>query len=62
MIEVNHDMCDLCGTCVSVCPENAIEMFEQYLKIDKQVCTACRKCIRICPVQALTMDNEEDQT
>jgi len=60
MIKWNKKLCDLCGICVSVCPENAIEMFANYLEIDRNQCTICRKCVKICPVKALS-DEEEDE-
>ena len=59
MIRINPDKCYLCGTCVSVCPVDAIEMFEKYLKIDAEKCTACEKCVKICPVRALSMNRED---
>ncbi len=38
------------GTCVTVCPFNAIKMKEEGLPIiDTNKCRACQKCIKICP-------------
>ena len=54
-IKINADRCDLCGTCVGVCPENVISLSRTELSIDHDGCTRCRKCIWICPVSALEM-------
>jgi len=53
MILIDREKCDLCGTCVSVCPEDCIELAETYLQINDEVCTKCELCVRICPVRAL---------
>lgn len=53
MILIKKDMCDFCGTCVSVCPVDAIELYEARLKIDVAVCTNCNKCVIVCPLRVL---------
>jgi ferredoxin len=54
-IQINTNICDLCGTCVGICPENIITMTMHNLIIDHDQCTRCKKCIWICPVHALNM-------
>ncbi|MFZ0391284.1 MAG: 4Fe-4S binding protein [Calditrichia bacterium] len=54
-VEINPSKCDLCGTCVGICPENVIAMSVDKLTIDHSGCTRCHKCIWICPVRALEM-------
>ena len=49
------ELCDLCGTCVGVCPENVIRMSTYQLSIDHDSCTRCSKCIWVCPVRALEL-------
>lgn len=47
--------CCGCGTCVSMCPKNAISMvlndngFYEY-KIDYNICVGCRLCVSVCPM------------
>jgi ferredoxin len=53
MIRLKKNMCDFCGICVGICPENCIELKEMELAIDRQVCTSCLKCTWVCPLQAL---------
>lgn len=38
-----------CGTCVNVCPFDAIHIVDGVAVVDKDKCTACRKCVEICP-------------
>ena len=49
--------CDFCGTCVAVCPHDAIILAETTLEIITEKCTNCQKCVTICPVNALQIGN-----
>ena len=53
MIRVDEDTCDFCGTCVAVCPVDAIEVLESEVIIDESTCTGCSYCIFVCPRGAL---------
>ena len=59
MIGVINDKCDFCGTCVAVCPHDAIELYEAHLKIDREKCTICLNCVDICPFKSLEACNEK---
>ena len=48
LIEILPNKCDFCGTCVGVCPEDAIELKEAEIKIDENLCTNCSKCVWVC--------------
>ncbi len=58
------EKCIACGTCVSFCPEAAIEVKKQkssgkkIAKIDFDFCKGCGVCARICPVKAIMMTNK----
>lgn len=56
MIEIVEDLCDLCGTCVAVCPHLALELFETRLVIDEEKCTGCLLCRDVCPMHAILED------
>ena len=45
--------CIACGTCVSQCPEGALELTAQGIVIDRQVCRNCSVCAEACPTAAL---------
>jgi Fe-S-cluster-containing hydrogenase component 2 len=54
MIRVENSKCDLCGTCVGVCPVDCITLKEHELIVDHEICINCENCITICPVRALS--------
>lgn len=56
-ISYRRDLCDFCGTCVAVCPHDAIELSENDLQITEK-CTQCMNCVYICPVRALEGSDE----
>jgi len=54
MPKINTNICDLCGTCVGVCPSAALLLNTSELSVDENRCTHCGTCIPICPVAALS--------
>ncbi len=47
-------VCTQCGTCIEVCPENAIHKNELGASIvDKSKCTNCGTCVSACPVHVI---------
>ncbi|MEJ2636407.1 MAG: 4Fe-4S binding protein [Calditrichia bacterium] len=56
MILIDEQKCDLCGTCVGVCPENVMGLSITRLTIDHEGCTLCSKCVWVCPVRALELE------
>lgn len=53
MIQIDHTRCDTCGTCVGVCPNDALTIALDRLAFDAGVCIDCRACVVVCPVDAL---------
>jgi pyruvate formate lyase activating enzyme len=53
--EIVHrdSLCNQCGLCISVCPENAISIREKALSIDREKCTNCGNCLDVCLPGAL---------
>ncbi len=49
-IKIDSETCDFCGTCVGVCPADAIELKESTILIDEEKCTQCQSCVDICPL------------
>lgn len=47
--------CIGCSTCVSVCPEKALELTEGGMAIDREKCTGCGKCAEECPSTAMEL-------
>ena len=56
---VERGLCTGCGTCVSMCPSQAIDMIldsklQIYVpKIERAKCTGCGLCIKVCPGHAV---------
>lgn len=53
MIQAKEGVCDFCGACIAVCPQDCIEMGDSYIHIDDQLCSQCLLCIQVCPIEAL---------
>ena len=53
-VEVDYNLCDLCGACVKVCPTEAFKIEKQFL-YSKERCFGCGICPSVCHVDALTM-------
>jgi len=54
-IIIDSDRCDLCGTCVGVCPEDAIILSEYSIATDDLKCTGCGLCAAVCPIAVLEL-------
>ncbi len=52
-MQVNQSLCDVCGTCASVCPVSAIRIKEFEVVIDNDKCIQCLKCKKVCPLEAI---------
>ncbi len=56
-------LCNGCGTCYSVCPQNAISIKENeklgilFAEIDMAKCTDCGDCVSVCPATEATINN-----
>jgi MinD superfamily P-loop ATPase len=53
MIVFHEDICDHCGACVSVCPQDAIVLYESKIQLVLERCDDCRRCHIVCPVRAV---------
>jgi Fe-S-cluster-containing hydrogenase component 2 len=59
LIDIEPNKCDFCGCCVGVCPEDAIELKENEIKIIEEKCTNCSKCVWSCPIEVLKFNKEK---
>lgn len=54
---VNKQKCVGCGTCVNMCPVEAISFDEDgKAQIDKNICIKCGTCEAVCPVNAIKIE------
>ena len=56
---VGSGKCDLCGTCVSVCPIGAIELTGEGPVWIKERCVMCMACVHRCPEEAINIGRSE---
>lgn len=47
--------CIGCGTCVSVCPQGALQLTPDGIRPTSEACVLCGACAEACPTTALTM-------
>jgi ferredoxin len=59
--KINNAACDRCGTCISVCPANALLLLSASLEVDHDRCTGCGRCVKICPFGALSLTGEAEE-
>jgi len=50
-----RDRCEMCGTCVAVCPQKVHSVNEQAHIINWDECIACGRCVEHCPYSALAI-------
>lgn len=46
---IDGHICDFCGTCVAVCPTDAIDLKESVVSVNRERCIGCGSCSDICP-------------
>jgi ferredoxin len=55
--KINAELCTGCGTCVDICPVEAISLDNDKAAIDGDACVDCGTCVDECPVEAISMDD-----
>jgi len=58
MVTVDVRRCAYCGSCVSVCPVNALDLQETRLVVSEE-CIECNLCLSACPMGALSPAGEQ---
>ena len=53
-VKVDSEKCDACGSCVEVCPVEAIELKGKAV-INAEECIDCGTCVDECPNEAITL-------
>ena len=58
---VDEDLCTSCGTCVKLCPYNAIRKDDQGIaRVNDVLCKGCGVCAASCPEKAIDMRHFSD--
>ncbi len=63
---VNEDFCSGCGTCISVCPYQAIDLIKledgkSRAKVNEALCMGCGSCAATCPSGAMQQKGFKDE-
>ncbi len=54
---INQKQCVACGSCIKVCPRNAIKIDRgMYAQIDMDKCVGCGLCKRECPASVIEIE------
>lgn len=53
-VKIDKDKCTACGSCVDVCPVDAITI-ENIAVVDEDTCIDCGTCVGECPVEAIEL-------
>jgi ferredoxin len=51
---INQELCELCGTCVEICPFNALAL-NGGVKLNWEKCMGCGVCVDHCPTNAIEL-------
>jgi len=58
---INEEMCTGCGTCIKLCPYNAIQKDERGIaRVNDVLCKGCGLCAASCPEKAISMRHFSD--
>ena len=53
---IDHTRCTGCGSCVLLCPEDALALQDgRAVLVDPQACSYCIACEDICPADAIAL-------
>lgn len=58
-VTYRYTSCKRCGTCVKVCPVQAVSLEDDGVHIDRAKCTLCEECIRSCVPEALKLSGKK---
>jgi ferredoxin len=59
--DVESDLCSGCGTCVEICPMEAITLIDDISSIQQKRCIGCGNCVAKCPSEAIKLYKRERQ-
>ncbi|MHA1650585.1 MAG: hydrogenase iron-sulfur subunit [Candidatus Helarchaeota archaeon] len=54
---INPNKCNNCGSCIEICPYNAIEWMNARILINSLACVGCGACVPECPQNALDLNH-----
>ncbi|MBW2646452.1 MAG: electron transfer flavoprotein subunit alpha [Deltaproteobacteria bacterium] len=61
MILFDPEKCTGCGSCLDICPTDAIELIDEKAVINEDECQLCGSCEAACETGAITIESEESE-
>jgi pyruvate formate lyase activating enzyme len=58
-VTYRYTSCKRCGTCVKVCPAQAVTLTDDGVHIDRAECTLCEECVKNCVPEALKISGKK---
>ncbi|MCK5124979.1 MAG: 4Fe-4S binding protein [candidate division Zixibacteria bacterium] len=58
MLKIELAACLSCAGCIALCPEAALFLTSDSLRVNQGECTLCCLCVKFCPVTALVIDGK----
>jgi pyruvate formate lyase activating enzyme len=58
-VTYRYTSCKRCGTCVKVCPVQAVTLSDDGVHIDRAKCTLCEECVKNCVPEALRISGKK---
>lgn len=57
IVEINHDLCTKCNTCVEICPMDVLRVSNEGIPsiAYREDCQSCYLCRHYCPEAAITV-------
>ena len=52
--QINQDVCVRCGTCQTVCPQQAIMFKNGCFVVQSSLCIGCQRCMQQCPAHSIS--------
>jgi len=54
-VKIDEEKCTGCGSCVDVCPVDALKLENDKAKVYEDTCIDCGTCVDECPVEAIEL-------
>lgn len=61
LAKVDKESCVSCGTCVDICPIDAIELIDTVAEVTEEICLGCGLCSHHCPEDAISLIRTEER-
>jgi ferredoxin len=59
VVQSNAELCQACGTCIDICPFDALSLENDHILINWEKCMGCGVCIDKCPNKGLSLVRDE---